>query len=82
MQNSPDYIKGNLKDSISIENCFIGERSYIAGNLKNCIVWDNCNTDEDCEGHIFFASCRSYSSVYHDAELNDFVDISEHYLRI
>ena len=70
LQNSPDYIKGNLKDSISIENCFIGERSYIAGNLKNCIVWDNCNVDEDCEGHIFFASGRSYSSVYHDAELN------------
>lgn len=64
LQKSPECIKGSLKDSISIFNSFIGEKSHIEGNLKNCIVWDNCQVLDDCEGHIFFSNGMVFNSFY------------------
>lgn len=68
LSKSPECIKGNIKDTITVLNSFVGEKSYIEANLNNCIVWENCTVKEDGNDLIFFEDGKSFTAFHLEVE--------------
>lgn len=70
MEQTPNYVKGNVKKINNIENSVIGDKSSVEGSLRNCIVWENCHVSTDLDDFIIITNGRMFNVFHLEFEIN------------